>query len=134
MFDLDGSGFIDIEELRKIVKATNMATDAQLERKVLLPQCQLRRFRWSADRPATKCNVSADAVADEPSGPQRGWTDQLRGVPRPREAISKHRCEDLLCRLRNGHHLAQAHGGGVTRAVFPAFSLANSMSAAGLVA
>lgn len=34
VFDLDGSGFIDTEEMRKIVKATNMANDKQLDRKV----------------------------------------------------------------------------------------------------
>ena len=33
VFDLDGSGYIDSEELKKIVKATNMANDKQLERK-----------------------------------------------------------------------------------------------------
>ena len=34
VFDLDGSGTIDTEELRKIVKATNMASEKQLDRKV----------------------------------------------------------------------------------------------------
>lgn len=41
VFDLDGSGNIDTEELRKIVKATNMASEKQLNRKVewLMRQC-----------------------------------------------------------------------------------------------
>jgi serine/threonine-protein phosphatase 2B regulatory subunit len=41
VFDLDGSGTIDSEELRKIVKATNMASEKQLNRKVewLMRQC-----------------------------------------------------------------------------------------------
>ena len=34
IFDLDGSGYIDENELRKIVKATNMASEKQLDRKV----------------------------------------------------------------------------------------------------
>ena len=34
VFDLDGSGSIDMDELRKIVKATNMASEKQLDRKV----------------------------------------------------------------------------------------------------
>ena len=34
IFDLDGSGYIDNDELRKIVKATNMASEKQLDRKV----------------------------------------------------------------------------------------------------
>jgi EF-hand domain pair len=41
LFDLDGSGFIDASELRKIVRATNLASEKQLDRKVrwLLSQC-----------------------------------------------------------------------------------------------
>jgi serine/threonine-protein phosphatase 2B regulatory subunit len=41
VFDLDGSGSIDADELRKIVKATNMASEKQLTRKVewLMKQC-----------------------------------------------------------------------------------------------
>jgi serine/threonine-protein phosphatase 2B regulatory subunit len=41
VFDLDGSGSIDSSELRKIVKATNMASEKQLNRKVewLMKQC-----------------------------------------------------------------------------------------------
>jgi Ca2+-binding EF-hand superfamily protein len=41
LFDLDGSGFIDANELRKIVRATNLASEKQLDRKVrwLLSQC-----------------------------------------------------------------------------------------------
>jgi len=41
IFDLDASGYIDKDELRKIVKATNMATEKQLDRKVkwLMTQC-----------------------------------------------------------------------------------------------
>ena len=41
VFDLDGSGSIDKDELRKIVKATNMTSEKQLDRKVdwLMKQC-----------------------------------------------------------------------------------------------
>ena len=41
VFDLDNSGFIEAHELRKIVRATNMASEKQLDRKVrwLLSQC-----------------------------------------------------------------------------------------------
>ena len=41
VFDLDGSGTIDAEELKKIVKATNMASAKQLDRKTewLMKQC-----------------------------------------------------------------------------------------------
>jgi len=41
IFDLDGSGSIEMEELKKIVKATNMASEKQLDRKVkwLMTQC-----------------------------------------------------------------------------------------------
>lgn len=41
IFDLDASGYINKDELRKIVKATNMATEKQLDRKVkwLMTQC-----------------------------------------------------------------------------------------------
>jgi len=34
LFDLDGSGFIEAHELRKIVKSTNLASEKQLDRKV----------------------------------------------------------------------------------------------------
>lgn len=41
VFDLDGSGTIDADELKKIVKATNMASTKQLDRKTewLMKQC-----------------------------------------------------------------------------------------------
>jgi len=41
VYDLDGSGFIDASEMRKIIKATNMSTDKQVDRKVewLMRQC-----------------------------------------------------------------------------------------------
>ena len=41
VFDLDGSGTIDADELKKIVKATNMASAKQLDRKTewLMKQC-----------------------------------------------------------------------------------------------
>lgn len=41
VFDLDGSGTIDKDELKKIVKATNMASAKQLDRKTewLMKQC-----------------------------------------------------------------------------------------------
>ncbi len=41
VFDLDNSGFIEEHELRKIVRATNLASEKQLDRKVrwLLSQC-----------------------------------------------------------------------------------------------
>jgi serine/threonine-protein phosphatase 2B regulatory subunit len=41
VYDLDGSGYIDSSELRKIICATNMSTDKQIERKVewLMRQC-----------------------------------------------------------------------------------------------
>ena len=41
VYDLDGSGFIDAAEMRKIIKATNMSTDKQVDRKVewLMRQC-----------------------------------------------------------------------------------------------
>ncbi len=41
VFDLDGSGTIDAEELKNIVKATNMASAKQLDRKTewLMKQC-----------------------------------------------------------------------------------------------
>ena len=41
VFDTDGNGTIDVDELKKIVKATNMASAKQLDRKVkwLLSQC-----------------------------------------------------------------------------------------------
>ena len=42
VFDLDGSGYIDSTELRKIVKATNMANDKQLERKTRWLMSQAR--------------------------------------------------------------------------------------------
>lgn len=41
VYDLDGSGFIDSSEMGKIIRATNMSTDKQVERKVewLMRQC-----------------------------------------------------------------------------------------------
>ena len=43
IFDLDNSGFIEVHELRKIVRATNLASEKQLDRKVrwLLSQCDI---------------------------------------------------------------------------------------------
>ena len=43
IFDLDNSGYIEVHELRKIVKATNLASEKQLDRKVrwLLSQCDI---------------------------------------------------------------------------------------------
>jgi EF-hand domain pair len=41
LFDLDGSGYIEEEELRRIVRATNLSSEKQLDRKVrwLMSQC-----------------------------------------------------------------------------------------------
>ena len=41
VYDLDGSGYIDASEMRKIIRATNLSTDKQVERKVewLMRQC-----------------------------------------------------------------------------------------------
>lgn len=41
IYDLDGSGYIDASEMRKIIRATNLSTDKQVERKVewLMRQC-----------------------------------------------------------------------------------------------
>jgi len=41
LFDMDGSGYIEEPELRRIVRATNLASEKQLDRKVrwLLSQC-----------------------------------------------------------------------------------------------
>ena len=58
IFDLDNSGFIEVHELRKIVRATNLASEKQLDRKVrwLLSQCdidgdgQIRCARQRAQR------------------------------------------------------------------------------------
>ena len=43
IFDLDNSGYIEAHELRKIVRATNLASEKQLDRKVrwLLSQCDI---------------------------------------------------------------------------------------------
>ena len=43
IFDLDNSGYIEVHELRKIVRATNLASEKQLDRKVrwLLSQCDI---------------------------------------------------------------------------------------------
>lgn len=79
IFDLDNSGFIEVHELRKIVKATNLASEKQLDRKVrwLLSQCDIdgdgqirfaESMRCWAARPDLRC-------------------PQLPGVPRPRKEV-----------------------------------------------
>jgi len=41
VYDLDGSGFIDASEMKKIIHATNMSSDASIDRKVewIMRQC-----------------------------------------------------------------------------------------------
>ena len=85
VFDLDNSGFIEAHELRKIVKATNLASEKQLDRKVrwLLSQCdrngdgQIRCAAGAAN--GMSCSAWCSALQPQAAHPcaalksSRGW-------------------------------------------------------------
>jgi|APGre2960657444_1045066.scaffolds.fasta_scaffold01086_7 serine/threonine-protein phosphatase 2B regulatory subunit len=64
LFDLDSSGFIEANELRKIVRATNLASEKQLDRKVrwLLSQCDCNGDGQIRCGAAAGLNVRASAL------------------------------------------------------------------------
>ncbi len=68
VFDLDNSGFIEAHELRKIVRATNMASEKQLDRKVrwLLSQCD-RNGDGQIRRACGRCRMMRITVPCNPS-------------------------------------------------------------------
>ena len=86
VFDLDNSGFIEAHELRKIVRATNLASEKQLDRKVrwLLSQCD--RNGDGQIRCAQACWRGRD-VRRARGGSRRPRLSQFRGVQGPRQEV-----------------------------------------------
>jgi serine/threonine-protein phosphatase 2B regulatory subunit len=124
IFDLDNSGYIEVHELRKIVKATNLASEKQLDRKVrwLLSQCDIDgdgQIRCAA-------RARRSAVAPGGSLTHRAVSLNFKALPRLIRTCCSRYVTHVVCCCRCCHFFdtAAAH--------MQAFSLAGAVRNAGV--